>query len=244
MPALPTWPTNRKNADESKWRLMASRWNTNGVYADFNNFNPYADATGMQVKVGAGAAIVEGFHTETSTTTTLAIAAANATNPRIDRVVLRVALATPATISLEVLTGVAAVSPAAPALRDDATFVDLSLALVRVGAAVSTITAPDVTDDRRYSRPAGMATGHKHLSGPVLDTAANGVLVHGIANLHNRLVTAQAYYRGPSNELKPLVVRYVDGANIGIGPLNADYVAEAKGRPSVVHVTYTEAAWA
>lgn len=244
MPALPTWPTNRKDADELKWRQMSGRWNTNGVYTDFDNFRPYADATGMQIKVGAGAAIIEGFHVETPAfATTLAVATADATNPRIDRVILRLALATPATVSLEVLTGVAAVSPSPPVLRDDATFVDLSLALVRVGAGVSTITAASVTDDRRYSRPAGVPLGHKHLVGPTLDATANGVMAHGIPNLQNRLVHAQAYYRGPSNELRPLFVPYVDGSNIGIGPLNADYVAEAKGRPSVIHLTYVEVPW-
>jgi len=150
---------------------MVKRWFTNGIYnanvtaedgsivdttfyGSTTTFGAFADATGMQVKVHPGAALIEGVHAESTTRQTLAVAPADATNPRIDRVILRLAVASPATISLGLVTGAPAASPNPPALRNDATFVDVPVATVRVEAGASTITADKVTDGRIYSRPA------------------------------------------------------------------------------------------
>lgn len=110
----------------------------------------YADSSGMQVKVRSGALWAMGHYYHSDAEQTLAIAASNATNPRIDRVVARLSW-TARTIVLAVLTGTPAASPTPPALTQSSTVWEIPLAQVRVNAAVVTITSTQTTDERQWS---------------------------------------------------------------------------------------------
>lgn len=103
----------------------------------------------MSVDVGTGASITQGYFHETySAVATVAIAAADLTNPRIDRVVIRRDLAA-RTSSVAVITGTPAASPSAPALVEDANgFWDIPLARVAVAALSVSILDADITDER------------------------------------------------------------------------------------------------
>lgn len=89
----------------------------------------------------------------------LTVPLANAVYPRIDRVVV-----TWATVdysvkpSIEILSGTAASNPTAPALTNNTLKRQISLAQIYVGAAVSKITAANVTDERLDSTVCGLVT--------------------------------------------------------------------------------------
>jgi len=119
----------------------------------------------MAVKVGTGAAFVQGRMLEVyDQAETLSIATADATNPRIDLVVVRVDLSVAERrVYLAVKPGTPAANPAAPLLQQDATIWELSLAQVRIAAGATGITADDIIDEREWvldARPglAGSAT--------------------------------------------------------------------------------------
>lgn len=103
----------------------------------------------LSVDVGLGVAFVDGYFFEVySAAETLALAAADPTNPRIDRIIVRRSL-TNRTATLAVLAGVAAAVPAAPALtQDPAGTYEISLAQIAVAAGATSITDANITDER------------------------------------------------------------------------------------------------
>ncbi len=114
-----------------------------------------ASPPSMNVRVNLGAAFVRGYFFEVHTTLeTLALSAAHATNPRIDRIVVRRDLAA-RTMTLAVLAGAAAATPVAPALTQTVGGVyELSLAQVRVNAAVASVNTSNITDERSFAEAA------------------------------------------------------------------------------------------
>lgn len=142
------------NTTENQWGLMAQNWLATGVLkGKLNELSVYADSTGMQAKVKTGQAWVQGYFYQSDAEVVLPITTADPTNPRIDRVIVRVDW-TANTIQLAVLQGVPAVSPSAPALTQNSTIWEISLAQVRVNATVTTIAAVNVTDERTFSQNA------------------------------------------------------------------------------------------
>lgn len=113
-----------------------------------------ADGSDMNVDISAGMAILkDGCPYVLEAADDLTIGAADGSNPRIDRVVLRLTRegqADQGKIALMVLAGTAAASPAAPSLTQSAATWDLSLAQVLVGTGVTTIASNKVTDERTY----------------------------------------------------------------------------------------------
>lgn len=139
------------NVIEAQWALMARLFCPTGVvYGQLNQLEGFADNTGMTVKVKSGQAFVEGFFFQSDAQESLAIATAHATLARIDRVVVRLDR-TANTIDLAVLTGTPGASPSAPALTQSSTTWEIGLALVAVSAAVTSITAVSVTDERGFT---------------------------------------------------------------------------------------------
>ncbi|MES2155947.1 MAG: hypothetical protein V4510_12505 [bacterium] len=110
---------------------------------------------GMSVDVGTGYAFIQGVYGQNGSTKNLAISAANATNPRIDRVVLRVDTVAQ-DMEVLVLTGTAAASPSAPAIVRSATQTDYSLAQILVNTTVTSIVTANITDERQYASPRGI----------------------------------------------------------------------------------------
>lgn len=149
------------NSTESRWTEMMRKAIGTGVFSgELNEFEVYADATGMLVKVESGKAWLEGHMVISTAEEELVIAANASGNPRIDRVVLRLDWAANS-ITLAVKQGVAAGAPAAPALQQDAAIWEVSLAQVAVDDAAPNIAAVDVTDERTY---AANAAGSQSLS--------------------------------------------------------------------------------
>lgn len=118
-------------------------------------------SSGMNITVAAGFAVVANsssslqgaYVVPNMTRQTLTVATADATNPRIDLVVVRVHDNGDSTTyaAVELVTGVAAPSPAAPATPANS----LVLAQVRVNAGTASIAQTNITDTRLYTAAAG-----------------------------------------------------------------------------------------
>lgn len=115
-----------------------------------NNLRVFASTpAAMTVEVATGALLVRGRIYENTAQAPLTITAADATNPRLDRIVARITFASQ-TIRLAVLAGSAAASPTLPALTQNTTTYEIELAYVYVQAAAATITDNDIHDTREF----------------------------------------------------------------------------------------------
>jgi hypothetical protein len=104
--------------------------------------------TGLQVAVAAGQAMVRGHYYVSTASENLTIATANASNPRIDSIVLTLD-PTANTIVLAVVAGTAASSPVAPTLtQTDSGVYQYQLATVLVPAAATSVST--ITDKRTF----------------------------------------------------------------------------------------------
>lgn len=143
------------NVTETHWMKMAQHWLGTGVIQGVRDtLEVYGDSTGMQVKVKSGAAWIKGHYFESDAEELLSIGGADPTNPRIDRIIVRLDWAEN-TIQFAVLQGTPAVSPIAPVVTQSTSRWEIALAQVRVNAGVLTITAGDVTDERAYAKVMG-----------------------------------------------------------------------------------------
>ena len=103
--------------------------------------------TGMSVQVLDGYARFKGYWIKNDAITNLTISAADATNPRIDAVVVRVDTSA-RTVTISVKNGTAATTPAAPTMTRSATVNEYCLAKVAVAANATSITMSNITDTR------------------------------------------------------------------------------------------------
>lgn len=130
-----------------------------------NGLSVSADGSDMNVDISAGMAILkDGCPYILEAADDLTIGAADGSNPRIDRIILRLTRegqTDQGKISLMVLAGTPAGSPSAPSLTQTSATWDLSLAQVLVGTGVTTIAANKVTDERTYAfaYPSSIAAG-------------------------------------------------------------------------------------
>jgi hypothetical protein len=157
-----SWPFDAgggANITEGQWWRMALMWAPDGVLSAVrgpttagSELAVFGDGSGMVVKVPVGSAWIKGQYYENDTQITIGpFAAADVTNPRIDRVVVRVDWTTN-TGALTVLVGGAGVTPIPPTLAGSPGVVfDLPLAQVLIRAGTTTILAGDVTDERVYT---------------------------------------------------------------------------------------------
>lgn len=240
---------------EGEYSRMAQHYRTTGVIPNvLNEFEVYGDSTGMQVKVKTGQAIIKGnFAGNLTSEQTLSIASADPTLDRIDRVVLQVDW-TNNEITLEVKTGTPAASPTAPSLtQTEFTVWEISLAQVAVDAAVSTIAAGDVTDERDFSRDNEQGVGSRSsvtvASGAITVEAEKGnsfYIVNGEGSASDTLTDinmsspvdgAIFAFRATGSQ----VITVVNTGNIDIGDLDYLYV---KGTEVVAFIyDLTAATW-
>lgn len=162
------------DVQEAEWAEMARLWLFTGVYnsngvrpnVDLNKFEVYGDNSGLQVKVKTGTAWIEGFYVKSDAEEIVALATADATNPRKDRIILKLDRGAN-TITLTKLTGTPAGSPVAPTLTQNSSIWEISLAQVLVVATDTLIAAGDVTDEREFVGNVSPITQYPrgHLSG-------------------------------------------------------------------------------
>lgn len=150
------WATTPPTFGEDQWSTMFGAILPNGVFSDPQGLEllPYADSSGMQVKLRAGIGYVAGQYYQNTAEKLVAIRNGD-TQPRIDTVVL-----TRNAASNTILSGVVEGTPAATApIAATLTAQQIPLAHVTVAANRTTSIAPAESIDwrpfmPRYSRPA------------------------------------------------------------------------------------------
>ena len=180
----PSWLQNGSHpAENDRLTTTGILWKSQGV-ADYGSMTVAQSATpGMSVQISAGHALIAGTQTATQGfyiayndgATTLAIATANPTNPRIDRIVCAVQDAyyggtANNQVIYQAVTGTPASSPVAPSAPDNS----ITLAYVAVAAGATSITNANITDLRTFAQ----------LSETVISasaTPANSLKIDGIA---------------------------------------------------------------
>jgi hypothetical protein len=141
------------NVTEGTWRKMMRHMTLgrNGVLKGItNNLEPFADSTGMQVKVRTGECWLQGHWAEFTSEKTLTVTAAHPTLSRVDRIVVRADFSG-SDIELDVLAGTAAASPVAPAVTQDSSMWEVSIGTISIPAADTSIGSNQVTDNRFYA---------------------------------------------------------------------------------------------
>ena len=149
--AQTSWPFENIDTSETQF----SQWARNigeGVKGSVTGteLKVYGDNSGLSVKVPTGQAMVRGHYYFNTAIETLTVTTANATNPRIDTVVLELD-PTLNSILLKVIAGTPAASPVAPTLtQTDSGVYQYPLADVAVPALAGAISAANVTDRRTF----------------------------------------------------------------------------------------------
>lgn len=129
-----------------------SNFLTDGIFNGGTNCQVYATGSDYIIRIKVGRGWIQGYYYALKDSERLLVPdAADATQDRIDRVVLRLSVAQAARSITAVIKKGTAGSGIPPALERDLTgsgVYELSLAQVLVGAAVTTISAAAITDER------------------------------------------------------------------------------------------------
>jgi len=148
---------NGRTYDEDTLVELFATILSDGIYStEGTHLEVTADGLGMTVSVALDSAlnvaraIIRGRWYKLIAAKALTIGTADATNDRIDRIILRLDKTSTADspIQLMVLQGTAAETPTAPDISRSGNIWDLSLAQVYVTAGVSVIASDKVTDER------------------------------------------------------------------------------------------------
>lgn len=186
--AFSSYPFENIDTSETEFSRWSRNFNDGVKGTPFTtDLKPFADASGLNVKIYAGQALVRGHYFFMDATEILTVATPNATLPRIDAVVLEL---DPAFNSIvpKVIPGTPNAIPVAPALTqtDSGVFQQL-LGTVAVSAAASTISNGDVTDLRLFmGQRFGIWTTASRPTNPVAQTTIG----------YNTTLSIQEYWNG------------------------------------------------
>lgn len=180
--AQTSWPFENIDTSETQYSQLFRNLGQGAIAGLAFELEPYADSTGMNVKVKAGQALVRGHYYDSTGTETITIPAADATNPRIDRIVLRLD-PTANNILLHRLAGTPNASPSAPALtQTDGAIYDFPLAQVYVAANETIIEPGDVTDERVIFSPWTGAVAIADVTGLSAALGGKQAVVSGVSD--------------------------------------------------------------
>ncbi len=105
--------------------------------------------------MAAGSAWINGYRYENTDDLNIPLTTANGSNPRIDRIVVRLSMVS-RSIQLAAVAGTPAASPLAPALTRTSDIYELGIADVLVPAAATSIAANNITDTRLNTSLCGL----------------------------------------------------------------------------------------
>lgn len=128
---------------------------SNGVfYASATNLQA-TPGNGLAVSVAAGSAWINGYRYENTDDLNLPLTTANGSNPRIDRIVVRLSQVS-RNIQLAVVDGTPAATPSTPALTRTSDIYELGIADVLIPAAATSIATNNITDTRLNTSLCGL----------------------------------------------------------------------------------------
>lgn len=112
-------------------------------------------AIGLAVSVAAGSAWINGYHYENTDALNMPLATADGSDPRIDRVVVRLSQIS-RSIQIAIVSGTPAATPVAPALTRTSDIYELGIADVLVPTAATSIIANNIIDTRLNTSLCGL----------------------------------------------------------------------------------------
>jgi hypothetical protein len=128
---------------------------SNGVFYAISTNLQVSPGSGLAVSVAAGCAWINGYRYENTDALNMPLTTANGSNPRIDRIVVRLSQIT-RSIQLAVVAGTPATTPVAPALTRTSDVYELGIADVLVPAAATSIVSNNITDTRLNTNLCGL----------------------------------------------------------------------------------------
>lgn len=181
--ALKSFPNNR---DEYVYAQDAMKWlfpRTQGVFGAGENLavKPLA-SPGMSIQItdglawmkdaeGNGCACWNDTYKQTGANLVVAVPAASTTQNRIDRVVLSWNTAGYVELpEIKIITGTPASSPVAPAITNNGSTRQISLAKISVPANASSVTASMITDERLNASVCGIVTEAVEIDTSVMES--------------------------------------------------------------------------
>jgi hypothetical protein len=181
--AQTSWPFENIDTSETQFSLWARNLGQGVIEDKLFELEPFADGSGMTVKVKSGQALVRGHFYDSTVQETLNIAAADASLPRKDAVTLRLD-PTVNSILLHVITGTPNASPSLPALtQTEGAIYDLLIAEINVPAAAVVISSGNVVDSRTLFSPwTGQGIGIEEVIGLTAALAAKQAVVSGVSD--------------------------------------------------------------
>jgi hypothetical protein len=229
------WPFENIDTSETEFSLWARNMGQ-GVIKDRGlELEPYADGSGMTVKVRSGQALIRGHYYDNTSEVTLTIANADLSLPRVDSVVLRLD-PTANTVALAVVTGTPNSSPVPPVLtQSDSAIYELLLANVSVSAAAVVISVGNVSDQRVLFRAWSAET----------DAAKQDV----ITLTANRAVVSNSSGKVAASAVTSTELGFVSGVssaiqtqlNAKVGTVNGAVTTAATGSTVVRNITLSTA---
>ena len=128
---------------------------SNGIFYKVSTNLQVSPGSGFAVSVAAGMAWINGYRYENTDALNIPLTTANGSNPRIDRVVVRLSSVN-RNIQLAVVDGTPATTPVAPALTRTSDVYELCIAEVLVPTAATSIIANNITDTRLNTSLCGL----------------------------------------------------------------------------------------
>ena len=128
---------------------------TNGIFYKAATNLQVSPGSGLGISVAAGAAWINGYRYENTDALSLPLTTANGSNPRIDRIVVRLSMIS-RSIQLAVVDGTPAATPSAPALTRTSDIYELGIADVLIPAAATSVAANNITDNRLNTSLCGL----------------------------------------------------------------------------------------
>lgn len=208
--AQTSWPFENIDTSETQFSQWARNIGEGVKQNSLNELEPFADSTGMRVKVKSGQALIRGHYYQSSAEEVITVTASDPTNPRIDILILELDPSANS-ITLKVTAGTPAGSPVAPTVvQTDGGIYQVKLAEIAVGAGVTTIAAGNVTDTR-----------------PALATAAD--LANSISNPLADFVTDATTARTLTTADMGKTIRFTSGsATVVTVNASTDFVVGAR----------------
>ena len=140
------------------WAWYFATFIANGVFPKPSDGLQVIAYSGMEIKVNAGYAFINGYAFRNPASASITLDTAEGTLNRIDRVIVRWDL-TQRDMYLAVLKGTPSAQPAAVNLTRNTEIWELALADIYVGKGVTSIKTQNITDRRFNSALCGIVTG-------------------------------------------------------------------------------------
>ena len=218
-------PGDKRSYSAAEFAEFMRTFYSTGVISGGEKLKVTRNPATMSVAVAPGMAMLEGHWYLNDAAFPLQVTAADATYPRIDRVVLRLDLTLNVRkINLKVLKGIPAAVPQPPALTRNENIYDLSLAQLSIVANATTVST--VTDERVDASVCGISQGlyTVDLSG------FNAQLQEMLADMRSQAQQAVDLIKEMSGDELLAMLLTVDGAGSGIdadrldGQQGSDYL--------------------